>query len=235
MKSSAYWSDIARQHKPWIEYPVWRAYCDALHTGLMDQWLSGKRFRSSLKTDLFDEACGCGLIDELRKISGRVTGMDISRDIADGAAARHPEINTAVADVRELPFESGSFDFIVSNSTLDHFEDTRDLEKSVREIIRVLAPGGHLLITLDNPVNPVVALRNRLPSACYGRSSLAPYFVGRTVSLSTMGRLLESCGCEVMETKHIMHVPRLIFLHCCRCFNLESVAARRFLGFMAGF
>ena len=69
------------------------------------------------------------------------------------------------ADVRCLPFVDGVFDLVVSNSTLDHFETSREIERAVAEIHRVLAPRGLFILTLDNPANPAVALRNALPFA----------------------------------------------------------------------
>ncbi len=214
---------------------MWRSYCDALHASLLHRWLEDARFTTALKTDLFDEAHGDGLAAVLQQISARATGIDISRSVAQHAAVRHPALETRTADVRKLPFENGSFGFVLSNSTLDRFEDSRDLENSVREIVRVLAPGGTLLLTLDNPLNPVVSLRNKLPATLFGRTSLAPYFVGHTLSLAPMVRLLASCGCETHRKGYVMHVPRIIFLHLSRWFDPTTSAGSYFLRFMNGF
>lgn len=235
MNSGRYWSEVADRGDGHIAYPMWRTYCDALHTRLIRNWTVGAEFGHALKTDLFDEACGGGLVSTLGGVSGRVMGVDVSPSVAERAGARHPGIDTRIADVRQLPFEDGGFNFVLSNSTLDHFEDPRDLEKSVREIVRVLAPGGTLLLTLDNPLNPVIALRNRMPASFFGRTALAPYLVGHTLSLSPMARLLESCGCEVRRKSYIMHVPRIILLHLCRWLAPDAPSGRAFLRFMLGF
>ncbi len=51
------------------------------------------------------------------------------------------------ADVTALPFPDGSFDRVVCVSTLEHMPG--DWGKGVRELVRVLRPGGVLLLTLD--------------------------------------------------------------------------------------
>ena len=53
----------------------------------------------------------------------------------------------------------GSFDLVVSTSTLDHFGHASDIGDALAELNRVLRKGGELVITMDNTGNPVIALR----------------------------------------------------------------------------
>ncbi len=235
MSGDGYWNGIVDHGGVHLAYPAWRAYCDQLHLRLLDQWLGGTRFESALKTDLFDEAVGSGLVPELARISRRVVGLDLSGSIVDRAVSRHPFLEAQVADVRRTPFADGSFGFVLSNSTLDHFQDPRDLEQSLRELVRILAPGGQMLLTLDNPLNPIVAIRSRMPAGLFGRTSLAPYYVGHTLSLAPMVRLMEDFGCVVRSRGYLMHVPRLLFLHASRWFDAGTPGGRRWLRFMMGF
>ena len=117
-----------------------------------------------LKTDLFDELVGQGLVGTLSESFAAVAGIDVSPTLVEIVQARHPQLDARVADIRELPFEDGAFDAVVSNSTLDHFPSPDEIAASLREINRVLRPGGVLLVTLDNGMNPVVAARNAMPS-----------------------------------------------------------------------
>jgi SAM-dependent methyltransferase len=125
------------------------------------------------------------------------------------------------ADVRALPFGDAEFAAVVSNSTLDHFDSAADITDSLREIGRVLRPGGTLVVTLDNPWNPVVALGKALPRHSLNRAwlrlgrasarvGLLPYHVGATLSLPRLRRLLRSLGFDVVESDTIMHAPRAI-------------------------
>jgi SAM-dependent methyltransferase len=226
---SRYWNRVGAQSAHAIDVPLWRAYCDQLHAALIRDWTGGRRFRSVLKTDLFDEAMGEGLVPMLMGHANTVHGIDVAPEMVGKAVMANPRLLASVADVRQLSFADSSMELIVSNSTLDHFQDAGDIDRSLAELGRVLAPGGLLLVTLDNPRNPVVALRNRLPKSLLGRSSLAPYFVGHTYSLTELEAALGRQGLESVRRGHLMHVPRIAFLHLCRLFRPGSTAGRTLL------
>jgi len=128
-----------------------------VNSALVERWLPPGT-GTTLKTDLWDEAMGEGLYAAIAARSERVVGVDVARAIVIAAAERYPDLDARVAHVHALPFEDGSFDAIVSNSTLDHFDDASEIDRSVLELARVLRPGGTLILTLDNPANPLVAL-----------------------------------------------------------------------------
>ncbi|MCP4758303.1 MAG: methyltransferase domain-containing protein [Planctomycetes bacterium] len=216
--------------------PLWRDYCDGLHLRLMHKWLGGRRFEATLKTDLFDEAVGVGLVNWLCSVSTSVEGIDLMPEIAKRAADRNPEIKIRQADVRSLDaYSSPCFDLIVSNSTLDHFEDETNLIGSLNELARVLLPGGLMFVTLDNPQNPIVWIRNRRTSTWPGQSSLVPYFMGRTVPRLELIRMVEDAGLKVEKSTFIMHLPRVLFLHASRLFAAGSPSGKSMRGLMNSF
>jgi SAM-dependent methyltransferase len=226
---SDYWAKVAAQSAHAIDVPLWRDYCDQLHAAMIRDWTGGRHFSSTLKTDLFDEAIGQGLVPLLMEHADAVYGIDIAAEFVDKAIRSNPRLHASVADVRHLSFADGSMDLIISNSTLDHFQQAEDIDRSLAELVRVLAPQGLLLVTLDNPWNPVVSLRNRLPKSLLGRSSLAPYFVGHTYSLAELEQALGRQGLEIVHRKHLMHVPRIVFLHLCRLFRPGGTVGRTLL------
>jgi SAM-dependent methyltransferase len=229
---SRYWDRIGAESARGIDAPLWRAYCDQLHASLIGAWTKGRHFQSALKTDLFEEAMGCGLVPLLLQQSETVLGIDLAAEMVEKAAAANPRLLASAADVRQLAFANASIEFIVSNSTLDHFQHAEDIDRSLAELARVLAPGGLLLVTMDNPLNPVVALRNRLPKTLLGRTALAPYFVGHTYSLGQLEAALCRQGLEIVRQTHLMHVPRILFLHLCRLVNPRGIAGRTLLRWM---
>ena len=162
-----------------------------------------------LKTDLFDEVAGRGLVPALRARASSMVAIDRSFE-ASRAGGRRSGASVVNADVRYLPFVSGVFDLVVSNSTLDHFDDVAQIERAVVEIHRVLAPGGLFILTLDNPANPAVALRNALPFALLHHVGLVPYYVGATLAGSDAQRMLQAAGFRVKETTALMHCPRAL-------------------------
>ncbi len=212
----AYWESIVGGASAVLDIPLWRAFCDDLHERLIRRWLGGERFEAALKTDLFDEAVGQGLVGVLGALADEVYGVDIAGDIVREAARKHPGLRASVGDVRRLDFAAGTFDVVLSDSTLDHFVREEEIREALGELARVLKPGGRLLITLDNPVNPVVALRNRMPQKQMGELGLVPYFMGRTLSMGGLVGAVADAGLEVLEKRHIMHVPRVVALQLCR-------------------
>jgi SAM-dependent methyltransferase len=96
---------------------------------------------------ILDWGCGKGHCTYLlRKLGFKVASCDIERSVDDSAFGQETPIIAAenievipLKDTVKLPFESESFDIVLSMGVLEHVED--DLE-SLREINRILKPGG---------------------------------------------------------------------------------------------
>ncbi|MEQ1498879.1 MAG: class I SAM-dependent methyltransferase [Novosphingobium sp.] len=110
-----------------------------------------------------DIGCGSGLSVELllRLVpKGRVTGADPSPVMAARAKARNYRAiasglaEIATAPVEHLPFPDASFDAVMSVHTLYFWAD---LDIALREIVRVLRPGGRLVLACRTPANPAAA------------------------------------------------------------------------------
>jgi SAM-dependent methyltransferase len=129
-----------------------------------------------------------------------ITTVRNARGHSDTAAARF--LN---ADVRSLPFCSDSIDLIFSNSTLDHFESAGELRRAIGEMARVLRPGGRLIITLDNPWNPLYH-----PLRWASRLRWAPFFLGYTTSQAGLAKELADAGLQVLDTGVLIHNPRIV-------------------------
>ncbi len=201
---TAYWDTVAGKDFD----SVWRRHADAVNARLLRRWLGETAPEPVLKTDAFDEAQGEG---PWAGIGGRprTICMDVSTETLKGACARHPEMLLLGADARSLPLSGGSVGCVISLSTLDHFESPREIGQSLAEIYRVLRPGGLAVVTLDNPGNPVVGLRNRLPKGALYSTGVVPYRVGATLGMKALKRELRTLGFEILETDYIMHCPRV--------------------------
>jgi len=203
-----YWDSVLAAWEPTLAHRLWRAHSDAVNVRLLRRWLVGTSPGGKvLKTDLFDEAVGEGLYPELAARHGEVIGVDVAPAVVREARVRHPQMEAQVADVRTLPFDDGTFDVVVSNSTLDHFDSIAELALAASELSRVIRPGGRLLVTLDNRQNPVVALRTSLSFGAMRRLRIVPYFVGKTCGRRGLVAILERCGLRVRETTAVMHCP----------------------------
>lgn len=231
----------------WLERPaggLWRRHSDAINCKLLERWLP-EGLGAVLKTDLFDEAVSDGLAPVLDLRSSRVVGVDLNVEIVEAATRRHPSIEAHVADVRALPFESESFDAVVSNSTLDHFDHEREIAVAVGELARVLRPGGRLVLTLDNPANPVVALGKALPRHVLNRAwrvvgkstarvGLTPYYMGATLNPQAMRQTARAAGLEPVDETTLVHAPRVVAVMVAAALESRSpLVQSRFLALLA--
>ena len=236
-EESHYWDTVAEAWGKAHPQTLWRAHSNAVHLQLLARWLSEDRVKHLLKTDVFEEACSEGLYSLLALKAECVVGMDLSGSTLSSARTRHASLCAVGADTRRLPFADGAFDVIVSTSTLDHFRSHSEIVTSLQEFLRVLRPGGQLLLTLDNPANPLVGLRNALPFGLLHRLRIVPYYVGATYGPRGLRRLLPQVGFEVLEVSTVLHCPRVFAVAIAGV--LEGRAARetqkRFLGLLAAF
>lgn len=143
-------------------------------------------------------------------------GVDIAPTVVAEAATRNAGLNALAADVRSLPFADASFDVVFSGSTLDHFDDAKDVQQSLIELRRVLRPGGHLILTMDNPANPIIRIRNGPLLPWLRRAGIVPYQVGRALGPRALAASVRDAGFHVNATTAVMHCPRVLAVACSR-------------------
>lgn len=104
---------------------------------------------------VLDIGCNDGTISsQLLKLGIRVCGLDLSAE--NVRQARERGIDAAVGNAREkLPFEEGYFDVVFAGEIIEHLYDP---EAFMREVRRVLRPGGAIVLTTPN----LASLGNRM-------------------------------------------------------------------------
>jgi SAM-dependent methyltransferase len=135
---------------------------------------------------VLDVGCGRGLLavgTARRLTAGKAVGVDVW--LRGALSGNGPEqvlenarregvpgrVETKEGDARQLPFAENTFDVVVSNFVLHELKTRAEREKMVREIVRVLKPGGRLalvdfiftgqcmLLLRDNHMNEVKRCR----------------------------------------------------------------------------
>lgn len=156
-----------------------------------------------LKTDLWDEVKNTRILQWVDGQGASVYGVDISEPIVRQAHAafRSGRLRAPVADVRRLPFRDGSFDAIYSMGTIEHFHDP---EVALREMCRVLRPGGRAVIGVPNRWDPFL---RPLLAAALQVTGLYGYGYERSFSRRALRRMLEAAGFEVVAETAILFVP----------------------------
>lgn len=97
---------------------------------------------------LLDVGCGTGTLTAgFGALGLDAVGVDVVSDFVEAARVRYPELTFRAGSAEALPFDEASFDYVVLLSLLEHVDDWR---RVVSEAVRVLRPGGVLVVTTTN-------------------------------------------------------------------------------------
>ncbi|HHO75405.1 MAG TPA: class I SAM-dependent methyltransferase [Deltaproteobacteria bacterium] len=115
------------------------------NTGVHEKVLN--HFRTFTPGAVLDLPCGPGGISKaLDEMGYRVTAGDIHPEYMNVPGIQAIECNMN----SRLPFEDASFDYVVCVEGIEHTENPYN---AIREISRILKPGGRLVITTPNYLN----------------------------------------------------------------------------------
>ena len=103
---------------------------------------AGERIRGSL----LENGCGVGLyLEHLDPLGCETVGLEF--EIPRALEAKEKATNVIGGAGEHLPFHAESFDLILSNEVIEHVEDDT---KAIQEMVRVLIPGGRLILFCPN-------------------------------------------------------------------------------------
>ena len=149
-----------RQTAGWqLEQSGPEAYERYLVPPMFAPWAERLIDRIDLRTGdrVLDVGCGTGIV--ARRVAARmgdegsVVGLDTNEGMLDVAEATAAESRLAIewrqGDASEIPFPDGAFDVVCCQQTLQFVPDPGTV---VREIRRVLAPGGRAAVTVWRPL-----------------------------------------------------------------------------------
>lgn len=132
---------------------------------------------------------------ELEGVAAMFAAMDKAGEVPDGATAQ-----TVVGDALDMPFEDGAFDRVIAAEVLEHIPDD---VTAMREIVRVLKPGGLLAVTVPS------FLPERICWALDEDYHTVPGGHVRIYTLAELRAKLKSCGLRVgpHHYAHGLHAP----------------------------
>lgn len=170
---------------------------------------------------LLDAGCGQGQAFAFFGPDMKVFGSDVSQAMLVDAVRRGP---VTVQEPLALPFADGTFDAVFAFCIHHHIPDG-DHVRHLRELMRVVAPGGEVMVFEHNPFNPVTARIFARAPVDRGCHMIKPATL--TERFCQAGLTDVSCG-------YLLFVPQRLF----RFFGfLESALSRLPLGgqyFVAG-
>jgi ubiquinone/menaquinone biosynthesis C-methylase UbiE len=114
------------------------------------QLQSAVRFEHTKGLRVLEIGCGCGSeAERFARAGAHYTGVDLTNAAVNITRRRFQLSNLEgrflQGDAENLPFADGSFDLVYSHGVLHHTPDT---PRTIREVHRVLSPGGRAMIML---------------------------------------------------------------------------------------
>jgi SAM-dependent methyltransferase len=159
-----------------------------------------------IKGRILENGCGVGMyVEHLAPFGGTILGLEYDYERATEAGSRSKHIFNAAGE--SLPLPSHTFDLILSHEVLEHVQDDA---QAVREMVRVLQPGGRIVLFVPNRGYPFethgiywrgeykfgnIPLVNYLPRAW--RDKLAPHV--RVYSRRDVAKLFEGLPVKFIQ------------------------------------
>jgi demethylmenaquinone methyltransferase/2-methoxy-6-polyprenyl-1,4-benzoquinol methylase len=136
--------------------PVYDAMNRVMTMGLDLRWRKlGARAVVRPGDEVLDAACGTGdfAVADRRAGARRVVGLDFSERMLERARRKAPHLEWVRGDMLALPFADASFDAATVGFGV---RNVADLELALRELRRVLRPGGRLaILEITRPRGPL--------------------------------------------------------------------------------
>lgn len=153
IKETSFQDDIGETFKDiWLQYSL-PDYFIRTYKDTQDRYIANKINPEEFYTNKYvlDAGCGSGKVTSAIARFGakKVVGIDLTSEginFAKEKSKEFPEgknIEYIKGNCKDLPFEDNTFDIVHSNGVIHH---TDDYEKCIKELYRVLKPGGKLWI-----------------------------------------------------------------------------------------
>jgi ubiquinone/menaquinone biosynthesis C-methylase UbiE len=160
----------------------------------MMAWLDPQRGEKVL-----DVACGAGELSLAVARKGcEVCGVDMSAAAIEYARALSHRAGIScrfeIADAERLPFPDGFFDKVICSSSMEHFGDD---SRALREMTRVLRPGGRVVLTVDSLNRPI---SDKLKARHRKKASVVRYYTRDTLEAS-----LQEAGQELLRNEYLLN------------------------------
>jgi SAM-dependent methyltransferase len=149
--------------------------------------------------DVLEAGCGEGYgADLIADVAHRVIGLDYDESAVAHVRARYPRVQMHHGNLAELPLDACTVDVVVNFQVIEHLWDQGQF---VAECLRVLRPGGVLLMSTPNRI-----------TFSPGRDTPINPFHTRELNAAEMTELISDAGFSVESMLGVFHGPRLVEL-----------------------
>lgn len=168
---------------------------------------------------VLDVACGTGVLTrEVASrvgVTGYVAGLDPNPGMLEVAKQHTPEVTWSEGFAESLPFTDQAFDAVVSQFGLMFFIDRH---QAIREMLRVLAPGGRLTVAVWDALDNIpayaaeIALLERVAGRAAADAVRAPFVLGDRRELKALFNAAGVGSVEITTHRGTARFPNLRLL-----------------------
>ena len=187
--------DVFNQIAPgWYNFRHWSIFRRELES-LAERWGEGRLLN-----------LGCAHGPDFLPFTHRfeLHGIDLSTEMLRFArkyAQKHDfRVNLSLADVRSLPYRDNSFDHAISVATYHHVEGKTGKLAALRELRRVLKPGGEAFITVWNRWQPRFWFKGREIAVPWRTKEKTLYRYYYLFSYFELESLVKEAGLEIIKS-----------------------------------
>lgn len=186
-----YWSETS-SHRLRAFENFYRRLVLRDHIGFVARAAAGVS-RNEGKVRLLDIGCGSGLLLSLLARRGfDVRGFDPSRDASAAARARGVEVVVGET-IESAGFTVEAFDVVTLFHVIEHVADPRNV---LREVSRILRPGGRMIVQVPN----TDSWQSRLFGTRWYGLDVPRHVIN--YSHTAIRHLLADCGFRIVRTRH---------------------------------
>lgn len=225
-KLRKHWDKIAKKIDDLSSAPS-TLYYKKSEINLFRQYFGNLRGKKLLKLDLWNEVNNTRILSWAAKKGAKVYGIDISSYLVQKTKENFEKEGLKgefiVCDMRDLKLPNNHFDFIYTMGTLEH---VHDYEVAVREIYRVLKPGGKAIIGVPNKLDPFL---RPILVVWFMNNFLGGYLYEpeHSFTRAEFSMLLKGTGFKILEDTGIFFLPGIL-----RMVDLLFYKYARFLTFI---
>ncbi len=196
MKAKDYFDKIAPFYDKWYVTPIGKYVDDTEKEQVFSLWQTKKGL-------VLDLGCGTGNYTlELIKRQIKVIGLDASFSMLLLARKKLPSAYHVQADALFLPFKDNLFDGVLS---ITLFEFLSSPQTVLREVYRILKPGGEVVIGTMNTFS-LWFLFKRLKTLF----TETAYRYARFYTINQLKKLLKKTGFKNIKTRGVIYLPAFI-------------------------
>ena len=178
-------------------YAAWAPIYDEMENALIrcEEPLVERALAGLQPGKALDAACGTGRHAATLVAAGHATvGVDRTEAMLDVARGKVPDAEFRTGDLTSLPFGDDTFDVAVCALALTHL---RDPEPAIRELGRVVRPGGRLVLTDAHPMFVLIQGQAMFPVKGGGLAYVRnhPHLVSRYLEIFR-GADIDVLGCD---------------------------------------